>query len=92
MPFCSRPAASAVRQSRHLRLRCAAGSDDSGSETPVRDRIKSTLSGLDALLGIDPEEEERKKVGVTSPYRMLVHAPFACYMHASRLYQMRLFS
>lgn len=62
MPFCSRSAASPVRNSRHLRLRCAAGSDDSGSETPVRDRIKSTLSGLDALLGIDPEEEERKKV------------------------------
>jgi hypothetical protein len=66
MPFCDRSAASAVRHSRHLRLRCAASSDDSGSETPVRDRIKSTLSGLDSLLGIDPEEEERKKVSVTA--------------------------
>jgi hypothetical protein len=42
------------------RLRCRASGDDS-SETPVQDRIKNTLSGLDALLGIDPEEEEKKK-------------------------------
>ncbi len=42
-------------------LKCRASGDDT-SDTPVQDRIRDTLTGLDALLGIDPEEEENKKV------------------------------
>ena len=42
----------------------------SGSPAGSDDRIKSTLSGLDAMLGIDPEEERRKKEKVpTAPAR-----------------------
>lgn len=51
-------------RTRHLRCRAESeGQEPAESSSTVNsaDRIKSTLSGLDAMLGIDPEEERRKK-------------------------------
>ncbi len=59
VPFCGYRSASGA--ARTALLRCRADGDDSG-DAPPADRIKATLSGLDALLGIDPEEEAQKKV------------------------------
>lgn len=65
------PQSSAVRRLRRTPFAPAHGvrrrgvhcqASESDGDASVKNRITSTLSGLDMLLGIDPEEEAKKKV------------------------------
>ncbi len=58
-------------------VQCQATEGDGQGDAPVKDRITSTLSGLDLLLGIDPEEAARKKARPIA--RMPVLASIGCW-------------
>lgn len=77
-PSVCRPALSQLRErSRACRVK-ASGSEGSPVETGEDTKIKKTLSDLDALLGVQEEEEEKQKkdeVGHSLPETELYQFP-----------------